>query len=56
LLEDLCIMEKDMNFDSETEAVFSETISSPKTNSPISPNTKVCYKFEVFWQQTLAFV
>ena len=56
LLEDLCIMEKDMNFDIETEAVFSETISSPKTNSPISPNTKVCCKFLVFWQQTLAFV
>lgn len=52
LLEDLCIMEKDMNFGSETESVFSETISSPKMNSPISPNMKVCCKFEVFWQQT----
>lgn len=41
LLEDLCIMEKDMNFGSETESVFSETIASPKMNSPISPNMKV---------------
>lgn len=55
LLEDLCIMEKDMNFGSETESVFSETIASPKTNSPISPNMKVCCKFSLL-ATDIAFV
>jgi len=42
LLEDLCIMEKDMNPSSETESMLSEPIRSP--NSPISPKIKVCCK------------
>ena len=38
LLEDLCIMEKDMNSGSEKESVLSP---SPGGNSPISPTVKV---------------
>lgn len=41
LLEDLCVMERDMTSSSETDSMFSETISSPKINSPISPRMKV---------------
>lgn len=41
LLEDLCVMEKDMNSGSETDSILSETIPSPGTNSPISPKMKV---------------
>lgn len=39
LLEDLCIMEKDMNSGSETDSILSGTIPSP--NSPISTKVKV---------------
>ena len=40
LLEDLCLMEKDMNSGSERESILSEPFASP--NSPLSPNVKVC--------------
>lgn len=45
LLEDFCIMEKDMNFGSEIELVFLEIIVSLKMNFFISFNMKVCCKF-----------
>lgn len=45
LLEDLCVMERDMTSSSETDSMFSETISSPIINSPISPKMKVCCEF-----------
>lgn len=51
LLEDLCIMEKDMNSGSETDSVLSDTICSP--NSPISPKMKVCCSFHFYSGQTL---
>lgn len=41
LLEDLCVMERDMTSPIETDSMFSETISSPIINSPISPKMKV---------------
>ena len=39
LLEDLCVMEKDMNSGSESESILSESFVNP--NSPLSPKVKV---------------
>lgn len=39
LLEDLCVMEKDMNFGNETSLMPSQTLSS--SNCPLSPKVKV---------------
>lgn len=49
LLEDLCIMEKDMNSGSETDSILSGTIPSP--NSPISTKVKVgkCSKISLLY-------
>lgn len=49
LLEDLCIMEKDMNSSSETDSILSGTIPSP--NSPISTKVKVgkCSKISLLY-------
>ncbi|KAK2561392.1 hypothetical protein P5673_015911 [Acropora cervicornis] len=38
LLEDLCVMEKDMNFGNETSLMPSQTLSS--SNCPLSPKVK----------------
>lgn len=46
LLEDLCVMEKDMNFANETSLMPSQILSS--SNCPLSPKVKVTFAFVSF--------